>query len=280
MVVSRQAILEAGGMCEFNIAEDFLTSLFIHNKGWKSVYVPKVLAEGLAPEDFLSYYKQQFRWTRGSLEVIFKHNPLFKRGLSFSQKMQYLISASYYLSGLVVLIDALLPIIFLYTGVSAIQTSTMTLGMIFIPYMFLNLYTLQRTSNYTFSFDAIAFSLSSFWLQIRAVIAVLTNEKTSFVVTSKQQIQGNFTHLVVPHLFYVALAVVGIVVALLREGISSSLLANLSWVIVNVAVFLPFIAAASPNLLPQWGAKRRRIGSHLRPLPARLAGTEPQGAAN
>lgn len=248
MAIRRSAILEAGGMCEFNIAEDFLTSLFIHNKGWKSVYVPEVLAQGLAPEDFLSYYKQQFRWTRGSLEVIFKYNPLFKRGLSFRQKIQYLVSASYYLSGVVVLIDALLPLIFLFTGITAVVTSTMTLAMVFIPYMFLNLYTLQRTSNFSYTFEAISFSLSSFFLQIRAVLAVLANQKTSFAVTSKQQIQGNFLYLAVPHITYIALALIGTVVGLLREGVSASLLANLAWALVNVIVFIPFIKAASPPL--------------------------------
>ncbi|MBX4209602.1 glycosyltransferase, partial [Candidatus Parcubacteria bacterium] len=62
MVISRAALGQVGGMCTESIAEDFATGLFIHEKGWKSLYVPEVLAEGLAPEDFLSYTKQQFRW--------------------------------------------------------------------------------------------------------------------------------------------------------------------------------------------------------------------------
>lgn len=247
MAIRRTAIIEAGGMCEFNIAEDFLTSLFIHEKGWKSVYLPKVLAEGLAPEDFLSYYKQQFRWTRGSLEVIFKYNPLLRRGLRFSQKLQYVISASYYLSGVVVVIDAMLPIIFLFTGITAIFTSTMTLASVFVPYMFLNLYTLQRTSSFSYAFEAIAFSLSSFWIQISAIIAVLTNQKTSFAVTSKNQIRGNFLYLVVPQFIYIGLALIGTLVGLLREGLSASLLSNVAWALVNVAVFIPFIMAAAPE---------------------------------
>ena len=250
MAIRRSAIAEAGGMCEFNIAEDFLTSLFIHEKGWKSVYLPKVLAEGLSPEDFLSYYKQQFRWTRGSLEVIFKFNPLFRKGLAFKQKMQFLISASYYLTGVVVLIDAMLPIVFLFTGITALLTSTMALAAIFIPYMFLNLYTLQRPSNFTYSFDAIAFSLSSFVIQISAILAVLTNQKTSFAVTSKSQIQGNFLKMVLPQIGYIVLTVVGLCVGLAREGVSASLLANLSWALVNVAVFIPFIIAAAPKRAP------------------------------
>lgn len=264
MAVSRKAIAEAGGMCEFNIAEDFLTSLFIHEKGWNSIYVPKVLARGLAPEDFLSYYKQQFRWTRGSLEVIFKYNPFLRRGLTWRQKFQYVISASYYLNGIVVLIDALLPLVFLYAGITAVSTSTMALAFIFLPYIILNLLILQLTSNYAYTYKAIAYSTSSFYLQIKAVIAVLTNQKTSFAVTSKQAVQGNFLYLVTPQILYIVAAVIGGFVAFNREGLSASLLANGAWAIVNVALFLPFIKAASPPMnwssLNPFGSTNKRRG--------------------
>jgi cellulose synthase (UDP-forming) len=247
MVVSRKALLEAGGMCEFNIAEDFLTSLFIHAKGWKSLYVPKVLAEGLAPEDFLSYYKQQFRWTRGSLEVIFKYNPLFMKGLSWAQRFQYLISASYYMSGIVILIDLLIPLVFLFTGITAINTASMALALAFLPYILLNLYTLQRSTNFTYSYSAISFSLSSFFLQLRAIIGVLLNQKTSFSVTPKNQQHGNFAYLVIPHFIYIAVSIIGLGIGLNREGFSASLIANLSWVVINITIFLPFIRAALPR---------------------------------
>lgn len=247
MALSREALADAGGMCEFNIAEDFLTSLFIHEKGWNSLYVPKVLAEGQAPQDFLSYYKQQFRWTRGSLEVIFKYNPFLRKGLSLAQKFQYVISASYYLSGVVVLIDAMLPIVFLYTGITALNTSTMTLAFIFLPYIFLNLLILQTTSNYAYSFKAISYSISSFYLQIKAIIAVLTNQKTSFAVTSKQAVEGNFLYLVIPQIAYIVIALVGFGVAFSREGLSASLLANAAWAAVNIALFMPFILDAGPR---------------------------------
>ena len=259
MVLRRTMLEEVGGMCEFNIAEDFLTSLFVHEKGWHSHYVPEVLAEGLAPEDFLSYYKQQFRWTRGSLEVIFKYNPLFRRGLSWPQKMQYLASASYYLSGVVVLIDALIPLAFLFFGLTAITTSSMLLAMIFLPYIFLSLYILQQTSNFTYTFRAISFSISSFWLQLRALVAVLANQKTSFVVTSKSAIQGNFLYLSIPHLIYIALAVIGVAIALAREGLSASLLANLAWVLVNIVAFIPFIMASAPK----FGRNKHQVATNV-----------------
>ena len=98
VVIRKDALEAAGGMVEDNIAEDFLTSLKIHQQGWISKYIPKVLVKGLAPEDLGSYYKQQYRWARGSLEVLFGENPLFKRGLTLAQKVQYLSSALYYLN--------------------------------------------------------------------------------------------------------------------------------------------------------------------------------------
>lgn len=254
MAVRRRAISEAGGMCEFNIAEDFLTSLFMHERGWKSVYVPKVLAQGLAPDDFLNYYKQQFRWTRGSLEVIFKYNPLRRQGLSRSQKLQYLLSASYYLSGPVILLDALLPLIFLFTGLAPVVTSTMTLALVFVPYMWINLYVLQRTSNFTYSYRAIAFSLSAWWLQLTAMFAVLANRKTAFAVTSKSTHEGgrpNFLRLVVPQLVYAAVAVVALAVGAAREGASPAFVANVAWLSVHLAISVPFIVAASPSRGPR-----------------------------
>jgi cellulose synthase (UDP-forming) len=248
MIMRRTALAEAGGMSEFSIAEDFLTSLLIHEKGWKSVYVPEVLAEGLAPEDFLSYYKQQHRWARGSLEVVFKYNPLFRRGLTWSQRLQYLASASFYLSGVVVFINAMLPIVFFYTGQSPLQISTMTLALIFIPYLFFVLYTVQMSSNFSYTFRALAFTLSSWPIHLKAVFQILTGRKSGFAVTSKRKLSGNYTYLAMPHITYIVLVAVGIIVAVYRSGLTAAVLTNTAWALIYIAVFLPFIlAAASRN---------------------------------
>ena len=244
MILRRTALEEVGGMSEFSIAEDFLTSLLVHEKGWKSVYVSEVLAEGLAPEDFLSYYKQQFRWTRGSLEVVFKYNPLLRRGLTMNQRIQYLASSSFYLSGLVVALNALLPLLYFYTGLEPLHISTMLLALIFLPYLIVTLYTLQLSSNYSFTFRALSYSVSSFPLHIRAVLQILTGRKSGFVVTSKRAVAGSNGRLVTPHLVYVALVFVGIVYAVVREGLSAAILSNAAWALVYIAIFIPFIAAA------------------------------------
>jgi len=259
VAIRRSALDEVGGFREDNIAEDLLTSLDIHKRGWKSIYIPQVLAQGLAPQDLLSYVKQQTRWARGSLELMFSQNPFFKRGLSFSQRIHYLSSALYYLNGLVVVIDIIMPLIYLFTGIEPVGETTTSFALFFIPFMFLSLYTISLASNGSISFRAISFSLSSWFLQLRALWSVITGQQMGFSVTPKQAQQGNFISMAYPHLIYIFLASVGTVIALSREGINPAVATNIVWVIFNTVLFLPFIDAATqtsksaqpaPKMLP------------------------------
>jgi cellulose synthase (UDP-forming) len=244
MAIRRIALDEAGGMSEKSIAEDFLTSLLIHSKGWKSVYVDKVLAEGLAPEDFLSYYKQQFRWARGSLELLFSYNPLFLKGLRRAQRIQYLGSASYYLSGVIILFNALLPLLYFFFGVMPLTINTMTLALVFLPYIFVVLYTLQMTSNFTYTFRALSFSFGSFAIYLKALWHTIIRKKNGFAVTSKKRVGGNHGRLVAPHIAYIVIVLVGVTWGIFREGWSASMLSNIAWAFVYIAAFVPFISAA------------------------------------
>lgn len=241
--IRRKALEEVGGLCEDNIAEDFLTSLFIYQKGWKSHYVNEILVEGLAPADILSYYKQQHRWARGSLEVLFGQNPLLKNNLTWLQKIQFLSSAAFYLNGAVVLIDMLMPLIFLFTGIKPVAGDTTAFAAYFVPFIILVFYTLYLVSKTGLSFKAVAFSHASFTLQLLALKDVLLRKKTSFSVTSKQALQGNFLFLAYPHLIYVALFLIGSGVAIFRAGMNPSVAANISWSIFNIIMFIPFIQA-------------------------------------
>jgi cellulose synthase (UDP-forming) len=247
MVIERGALEEVGGMCTESIAEDFVTGLFMHAKGYQSIYVPQVLAEGLATEDLLSYSKQQFRWARGALDVIFRYNPFFMRGLTFAQKIQYLSSASFYLSGIVVVLNALLPLIYFYTGVVPVRISGMLLASVFLPYIFFTLYVIQRSSNFTFTFPSLGFSMGAFNIHLKALWKAATFQRSGFVVTNKNRSTGNFLPLVSWHIIYIVVAAVGLPVAIYREGISASLINNSAWVLLTSCVFLPFIWAAIPE---------------------------------
>jgi len=244
VAIRRSALLQVGGMVEDNITEDFLTSIRIHQKGFLSLYIPEVLAAGLAPEDVLSYYKQQYRWARGSLEVLFGQNPFFKKGLSLSQKLQYLGSALYYVNGLVVFIDLLMPLLYLFFGVKPVTSSTVNFALYFLPFMFLNLLTLYLSSDQSITFRALAFSQSSFTLQLSALFAVITKRKQGFSVTAKRALQGDFRYLAYPHILYTLCAVSAVCVAVYREGLNPSVMTNIAWAFFNIFMFYPFIKAA------------------------------------
>jgi len=246
MVLRRKALETVGGMCDFNIAEDFATGMFMHEQGWKSFYVPEVLAEGLAPEDFLSYYKQQLRWARGSLEIFFKYNPLFRKGLTFTQRFLYLSASGYYLSGLIVLMNAFLPLVFFFTGAVPFAVSTMALAAAFIPYIFLMIYTLQQSTNYAYTFRALTFSVGSFVIHLQALFGIILGKSASFAITSKKRLSGNFLQLTIPHLAYIGIVACGVTVGLIRDGITPSLITNTAWALINIVTFSPFIAAATP----------------------------------
>lgn len=249
MIIRRKALDAIGGMCADSITEDLLTSLLMHAGGWKSVYVPLIVAEGMAPEDLGEYWKQQFRWARGSLEVLLKFNPLFLKGLSRNQRLQYLASVTFYLTGIVVLIDAALPLFYFYGGFIPISAATMSIALLFVPYIFLTLYSLQLFSNFAFSFRAVAFSIASWPIYTSALLATIFRRGKVFQVTSKERNDASYLKLVVLHVVYIVATIVGIGWSGYRHGLSSSLITNASWGILYIFMFLPFIRAAMSERL-------------------------------
>lgn len=246
VVIRRKALLEVGGMYEKSIAEDFLTSIFIHQQGWVSHYVPEVLVEGLAPQDLLAYYKQQLRWSRGSMQVLFQENPLLKKGLTWQQKLQYLFSSLFYFNGVIVLIDMVMPILFLFFGIQVVSSSTTSFALFFMPFMTLTLLTLYLSSSKIITFKAISFTHASWFLQLVALKSILLGENMQFSVTPKQIQKGNFIFLAYPHILYILLVIIGTFVAIAREGISPAVITNIAWAAFNAYLFLPFIQAAYP----------------------------------
>jgi cellulose synthase (UDP-forming) len=70
VVFRRAALADVGGFPLESVTEDFELSIRLHERGWRSRYVPEVLANGLGPEDMASYVSQQQRWSRGCLGAL------------------------------------------------------------------------------------------------------------------------------------------------------------------------------------------------------------------
>jgi len=118
----RRAALDSIGGHAAGLAEDMNTAMHLHAKGWRSVYVPSVLARGLVPSSLSAYYKQQLKWSRGVFELLFTTYPRYFRQFTWRQKLHYGLASFYYLSGVVFLVNFLIPVLFL------LQLSTVSVG--------------------------------------------------------------------------------------------------------------------------------------------------------
>ncbi len=128
----RSALEQAGGFPTHSVTEDFELSVALHERGWRSVYVPEVLASGLGPEDMASYVSQQQRWARGCLSAV---RSVRRARLPLKIRVQYLLSSMYFLSGWTLLVYMTFPVVRILTGAQPIASASADQFLLhFVPY--------------------------------------------------------------------------------------------------------------------------------------------------
>jgi cellulose synthase (UDP-forming) len=154
-------------------------------------------------------------------------------------------------SGVIIVLDAMLSVIYFFTGLIPLTISGMLLASIFLPYLFVTLYNLQRSTNFTFTYRSMAFSVGAFTIQIKALWASISGQKSAFVITEKRKVAGNYMPLVRVHFVYIGLVAAGAALAFYRFGLTASLVNNFAWGIINIALFWPFVQAALPQKIQE-----------------------------
>lgn len=153
-MLRRSALDSIGGFATGTATEDLHTSLKLHAKGWRSVYLNEVLAYGLAPSDLNEYHRQRVRWGAGSLGLLFRSpdSPLIARGLSLMQRICYFNSASSFLNGIFKLFFLITPVAIIislpfhtYSGIPVYSYFK-----IFLPFMFYSYFVTFLFSKKTF----------------------------------------------------------------------------------------------------------------------------------
>lgn len=92
VLFSRKVLESVGGFQYGSVTEDFLTAMYIHSKGYTSMYCNETLADGLAPFHLDDFYKQRFRWALGGIQLM-KYFPKVYKKLSFIQLWIYFNAA-------------------------------------------------------------------------------------------------------------------------------------------------------------------------------------------
>jgi len=187
-VLRRAAFDEIGGFCTETITEDMETSLVLHERGWRSVYYAESLAYGLAPASAAQYAVQRLRWGQGSMQILRKYNPLFRKGLTWPQRLCYFDSVISYLDGPARLIFYLAPVVFFFTGVLPIYVDQQAFLLRFVPYLVLNLLAFELLfRGVGFLIIAERFNMAKFWIYTLAVSGFFARGALKFNVTPKGQ---------------------------------------------------------------------------------------------
>jgi len=93
-----KAVQAVGGFPTESVTEDFLMSLTLQAKGWKTVYLNEPLSEWLAPEGLKEYVTQRARWCLGLMQIARSSMGPFRRnGLRLRDRWSVIDSVFYWL---------------------------------------------------------------------------------------------------------------------------------------------------------------------------------------
>ena len=133
-VFRRAALQTIGGFATGVITEDMATGMLMQAAGYRSEFVPQVIAAGLAPESFATLLTQRTRWSRGNIQTARTWNPLTLPGLTFMQRWLYLDGIVYWHFGILKLVFVLAPLLYLLVGVTVVDADLASVALMWAPY--------------------------------------------------------------------------------------------------------------------------------------------------
>ena len=192
-LIRRAPVEMVGGFSGVSITEDCETALDLHARGWNSLYVDKPLISGLQPETYLSFIGQRSRWCRGMVQLIILKNPLFKKGLKFSQRIAYLSNMLFWMFPLARLPFFVSPLLYIFFSLRIYVANSQE----FIAYTILYMSANMLMQNYLYGtvrwpwISELYEYVQSLFLA-RGIISVFLNPRSpTFEVTAKGQTLDN-----------------------------------------------------------------------------------------
>ena len=245
VVFRRKAIDEIGGMYTDSKSEDVWTALALHERGWRSVFIPEVLAVGNAPETVEAYSKQQLRWATGGFEILLRHNPLSpRRTLTADQRIQYLVTASFYLTGISPLLLLLVPPLEIYLELRPmdLETTVWTWALYYAGFYLMQI-VLAWFAVGSFRWETLTLATVSFPIYTKALWNVMTGKDEGWHVTGSASRRSPFNFAIPQTLFFVFLALTTLV-AVWRDAENGVFTLATAWNATNTVILGAFLVAA------------------------------------
>lgn len=241
-------------LATISVTEDMATCMRLHTMGWRSVYHHETLAYGLAPEDLGTMLTQRLRWAQGTVQVMFRENPLTQRGLTIAQRLMYWSTMWSYLSGFAALVYIAAPIVYLTIGVLPVDSLGSDFFARLIPFLVVNQLLFFVVGRGAKTWRGQQYSLALFPVWIKSFTSAFGNvflgRSLDFAVTPKtrQERQGPPWHLIKPQLWAMALLVLASAAGIARlatgEADPLGTWVNIVWVVFDLLIFSVLIQAA------------------------------------
>jgi cellulose synthase (UDP-forming) len=247
VVFRRAAIDQVGGIYTKSKSEDVWTSLLLHEAGWRSIFLPLTLAIGDAPETIGAWSRQQLRWATGSFEILLGHNPLSrKRTLTLDQRLQYLGTATHYLTGICPALLLFVPPLEIYFDLRPVNTSvTPETWALYYAGFYVMQIGLAFYAVGSFKVETLLLSSVAFPIYVKALTNVLLGRKTTWKATgAKSAVDSPFNYIVPQMLMFLFLALTS-VVGVWRDLDNGVLTLATAWNVTNGLVLLVFIGGAT-----------------------------------
>lgn len=241
-------------LATISVTEDMATCMRLHALGWRSAYHHETLVHGLAPEDLGTMLIQRLRWAQGTVQVMFRENPLVLKGLSIPQRLMYWATMWSYLSGFAAVVFVAAPAIYLMIGVLPVQALGSDFFVRLIPFLLVNQVLFFVVGRGVKTWRGQQYSLALFPVWIKSFTTAFGNvflgRELDFSVTPKVRptTTGPQWHLIKPQLIAMGLLVTAAIVGAVRLAVGQATWlgtgANLVWVVFDLVIFSVLIRAA------------------------------------
>lgn len=219
-VFRREALDSIDGHA-IGLAEDMHTAMNLHAKGWTSVYIPEILTRGLVPTTLSAYYKQQLKWARGVFDLLFYRYPHLFKQFTWRQKLHYFTLPFHYISGLVTLIDLLVPVVALLFAISPWYVDLLALTVRILPLITIALVIRQFSQKWLLEehergFHFLGGSLhgGSWWIYLLGLVYTIFKIKVPYIPTPKNDEPQNALRLSLPNFLMIGISICAIVYGL------------------------------------------------------------------
>jgi cellulose synthase (UDP-forming) len=278
----RTAVHEIGGIYADSKSEDVWTSLKLHERGWRSIYLGRTLAVGDAPESIEAYTKQQLRWATGGFEILMRSNPLSRRRhLTVDQRIMYGITATHYFTGIAPGLLLLVPPMEIYLDLHPVDLSVSfwQWAAVYAGFYLMQILLAFATLG-SFRWEVLMLAAVSFPIYLRAFVNVLLRREQKWHVTGSTRTAASPFNFIIPQVLAFCFLLLTSVVAVWQMQRQHVVTLGAAWNITNTLILGTFMVVAWREAHDvRRSARARRSGSKIEGTDREVASPVPAASS-